>query len=101
MRGNAMSVIRRLREERGVSSVILAVSLIGLLGAAMLAVDAGSVWATRRRIVTATDAGALGAARMFEAGLADPCTGGGQTAGENEATTIMSSNASNAEHNTG
>lgn len=37
--------IRELRrEERGVTAVIAAVSLVGLFAALMLAVDAGNVW---------------------------------------------------------
>lgn len=51
------------REERGVSAVIVAVAMIAIFGAAMLSVDAGNLWQTRRNAVTSTDAGALRAAR--------------------------------------
>jgi putative Flp pilus-assembly TadE/G-like protein len=87
----------RLREERGISVVIVAISLVGLLGAAVLAIDAGSAWATRRQIVTATDAAALAAARLYSQGLADPCTGAGITAGQNESTLVLNGNSAAAE----
>lgn len=61
-----MSVWARLkRDERGISAVVLAVSLFALFGASMLAVDAGNLWQTRRNMVTATDASALAQARQF------------------------------------
>src|ERR1700741_997361 len=87
----------RLREERGISAVIVAVSMIGLLCAGGLAIDAGSAWATRRQIVTSTDAAALAAARMYAQGLADPCTAAGVTAGQNESTLVLNGNAAAAE----
>jgi hypothetical protein len=92
-------MLDRLRDERGISAVIVAVSLIALFGAAVLSIDAGSAWATRRKIVTGTDSAALGAARMFATGLADPCTAAGASAGEAEGTTILTANAADAEHN--
>src|SRR2546427_12837476 len=87
-----------MRDERGISAVVVVVSLIALFGAAVLSIDAGSAWATRRKIVTATDAAALAAARLFSKGLADPCSPLGITAAENEATTVLHANAGNAEH---
>lgn len=51
--------LSRLREERGISTVIAVVSLIGLFGAVLLSVDAGNAWQTRRNIITGTDATAL------------------------------------------
>jgi hypothetical protein len=69
---------RLRREERGVSAVLVGVSLIAIFGAAVLSIDAGSLWATRRNMITATDAAALGQARTYSlnppAGLTDgPC----------------------------
>jgi len=90
--------LQRAQDERGVSAVIVAISLLALFGAAVLTIDAGSAWATRRRIVTGTDAAALAAARLFSNGLADPCTAAGQTAGEAEATTVLHANAPDARH---
>jgi hypothetical protein len=94
-----MKFAKRINEERGISAVIVAVSLIALFGAAVLTIDAGSAWATRRKIVTGTDSGVLGAARLFANGLADPCTALGRQAGEQEASTILAANAPEAEHN--
>jgi hypothetical protein len=90
-------LMQRLHDERGVSAVIVAVSLIGLFGAAVLAIDAGSAWATRRHIVTSTDAAALAAARLYASGLANPCTVAGETAGEAESTSVLKGNAAKAE----
>lgn len=90
--------MRSLREERGVSAVIVSVSLIAIFGASMLAIDAGSVWATRRAIVTGTDAASLGAARLYAAGLQDPCTAAGVSAGESEGSAILAANDSRSEH---
>jgi hypothetical protein len=53
------------RDERGISTVIVAVSLLGLFGAAMLSLDAGNMWQTRRNIITVTDATALGQAKYL------------------------------------
>lgn len=76
---DGVSLLRRLRnDERGISSVIAAFSLVALFGAAVLSLDAGNVWQTRRNIVTATDAAALEQARTFSklpgfAGSGVPC----------------------------
>jgi hypothetical protein len=98
-------VITRLREERGISAIIVSVSLVGLFGAAMLAIDAGSAWATRRKIVTGTDAAALAAARYFSNNPGQACLNGDGTwnglqvpGGNAEATTVLSANSSDAEH---
>jgi hypothetical protein len=55
-----MGLLTKLRnDERGISAVIVAVSLVGILGAALLSVDAGNMWQTRRTIIRGTDATAL------------------------------------------
>ena len=97
-----MWLARRTREERGISTVIVAVSLVGILGAAVLAIDAGGLYATRRRLVTATDAGVLAAARRYAVGPddpshLDPCSD--KAAGENEALVVLQANEPDAEHN--
>ena len=51
--------LMKLREERGISTVIVLVSLVGIFSAAMLSVDFGSMWTTRRTIISGTDATAL------------------------------------------
>lgn len=50
---------RRIQDERGISTVIAVVSLLGILSSALLSLDFGSMWSTRRRIVAGTDATAL------------------------------------------
>lgn len=59
------SLLHRLRSEEGASAVIVAVSMFVLLGGALVAVDAGSLWQTKRNQVTDTDAAALAAARYI------------------------------------
>lgn len=88
----------RLKDEKGISAVIVAICLVALFGAAVLSIDAGSAWATRRKIVTGTDAAALAAARMFANGMADPCTVAGQNAAHGEATSVLGANSAEAEH---
>ncbi|MFA5890057.1 MAG: hypothetical protein WDA27_03750 [Actinomycetota bacterium] len=76
--------MRRLRQERGVSAVIVMVSMVALFGAAMLSVDAGSLWKTRRALITDTDAAALAAARYIDAGGSEGCSeavAGGSSSG--------------------
>ena len=54
-----MKLLQRINsDEKGISAVVLAVTLIGLFGAAVLSVDAGSLWTARRNIITASDAAA-------------------------------------------
>lgn len=77
-------MIVRARGEEGVSAIIIVVSLTALFGTAMLSVDAGNVWTTRRALVSHTDAAALAAARHIDAGGAGACSdarGGGTTSG--------------------
>ena len=56
------------RDERGISSIIAVVSLIGILGAVMLSLDFGSMWSSRRVIITATDSSALRQASLAALG---------------------------------
>ncbi len=80
--GRCKGVLARLRQdERGVAAVIVAVVLIALFGAAVITVDAGSVWQSRRQAITATDSGALAEAKAlaFATGSTS-CTGAYQTA---------------------
>jgi hypothetical protein len=51
--------VRPYPEERGISTVVVVASLLGLFAATLLSVDFGSMWSTRRRIVSGTDATAL------------------------------------------
>src|SRR5437588_688672 len=47
------------RDERGISAVVAAIAIVGLFGALVFSLDAGNLWASKRSMVTATDAGAL------------------------------------------
>jgi Flp pilus assembly protein TadG len=55
-------LIQFLKEERGASSVMVAVSLVAILGMGALAVDLGYVMSTRSEVQKAADASALAAA---------------------------------------
>ena len=57
-------VRKRLNDERGISAVIVAISLVGLMGAALISVDYGNVVQTRRNLITGTDSTALERARV-------------------------------------
>lgn len=55
-----MSIWGRFRDdERGVTAVVIAVCLVAVFGAAMLSIDAGNLFQSRRNINTGTDATAL------------------------------------------
>ncbi len=56
--------LTRLRDERGVTTVVVVVSLIGIFSAVVLSLGFGSAWANRRVIITATDGAALQQARL-------------------------------------
>ncbi len=61
-----MKIFSRVRaDERGVTAIVVAVCLIAIFGAAVLSIDAGQLWAVRRRIITGTDAAALNQATSF------------------------------------
>ncbi|MFA5787820.1 MAG: pilus assembly protein TadG-related protein [Actinomycetota bacterium] len=66
-------LMTRLRDERGVSAIIVAIALVLLFGAAALSIDAGSVWKTRRDLITDTDAAALAAARYLSGARPGAC----------------------------
>jgi hypothetical protein len=68
--------VNRRRDERGAVVVIVAIVAILLFGAAAYAIDAGNLWQTRRQMVTAADAAALGAAGEYAVGD-DGCAGAG------------------------
>lgn len=77
------SVFTRLRDERGVSTVIVAVALVALFGALVLSLDTGDLWQSRRAMVTATDSGATRGAIVagtsntaLSVGSSDPCPNG-------------------------
>lgn len=81
------------------SSVIIAVCLVAFFGAAVLTIDAGSLWTTRRTVITGTDAAVLSAAQLFANGQADPCSGSDVAAAEANAANVLVDNHPSALHN--
>ncbi|MEE9185346.1 MAG: VWA domain-containing protein [Acidimicrobiia bacterium] len=61
---------RRIKEERGATLVLVAVSLVGLLGSAGLAIDLGRGYVTKIRLSRAVDAAVIAGASAFRSGLA-------------------------------
>lgn len=82
----------RKRDERGATAVIVAVSLTAVLGAAVLSIDSGSVWRTRRNLITDTDAAALAAARYLDAQGARACDSMAVSQARTEAGTVLAAN---------
>lgn len=66
-------VARFRKDERGISAVVVGVSLVALFGALVLSLDAGQLFTARRGMVTATDTAALTGARAA-VGLVTPGT---------------------------
>ena len=80
------------RDERGATAVVVAVSLTAILGAAVLSIDSGSVWRTRRNLITDTDAGALAAARQLDAQGARACDATAIANARTEAGAVVAAN---------
>lgn len=74
------------RDEGGLTAVVVVVSLAAIFGAALLSIDAGNLWQTRRNVITATDAAALAEAR---AAVPSPTTACATTSW----TTLLAANA--------
>lgn len=55
----------RCSDDRGVAAALVAVGIIMLLAIGAFTVDLGRAWATRRHLITATDAAALAAAQDY------------------------------------
>jgi hypothetical protein len=64
------------RDERGITGVVVAVCLFAIFGAAVVTVDAGNLWQTRRNIIIGTDASALQEAQIASLSTSTPsgCT---------------------------
>lgn len=56
--------VSRCRGDDGISAIVTAVALFGVMSALLLSLDAGNLWQTRRAVMTATDAAALEQARL-------------------------------------
>jgi hypothetical protein len=80
----------RLRDDQGVAAIIVAICLVAIFGAAVLAIDAGSLWTTRRHLITGTDAAALAAARFFDENPGAVCTN--TSSGRQEAEGLLTGN---------
>lgn len=91
--------MQALNGQRGIATVVVAVSLVALMGAAVLSIDSGSLWATRRAIITGTDAAVLDAAQLFNSGAADACVSSDRDVAEDHATSVLLQNSANAIHN--
>ncbi|GAC1414009.1 MAG: hypothetical protein NVSMB57_09560 [Actinomycetota bacterium] len=87
-----MTLGRDGRDERGSTAVIVAISLTAIFSAAVLSIDAGSLWRTRRELITNTDAGALAAARLLDAQGAKACDAAAKASAQAEATAIVAAN---------
>lgn len=81
----------RLGREDGVSAVIVAISLVAIFGAAVLSVDAGSVWKTRRDLITDTDGAAAAAALFMNRRNSASCVGA-EAAARDEALGVLQQN---------
>lgn len=57
-----MTFRRRIADDRGIASLMVAVSAVSLFGSAAVAVDLGHLWSSRRHVIVATDAAALAGA---------------------------------------
>lgn len=72
--GTLIGTLRgRLVQDRGAVAVVVAVSMLALLGVGAVAVDSGRNWGERRQLVTAVEAAALAAAHDYSHGTAG-CT---------------------------
>lgn len=62
-----MSLVRRTRrDERGVTIVLVALTMVGLLGISALAIDLGQAYASHRQMQNAADAAALAGTRALD-----------------------------------
>jgi hypothetical protein len=68
------------RDERGATAVLVAISLVALMGMVVLVVDLGSLLVLRRRMVNAADAAALAAAESCALGQGRVQAGSGANA---------------------
>ena len=51
--------LRRIKDEQGIATAIVAISLVGLFSGVLLSLDFGNMWVTRKTIISGTDATAL------------------------------------------
>lgn len=77
-------------DEEGAAAVFVAFVLVVVFGAGMLAIDAGSLWTTRRQVITATDSAALAAVAHFAENTGVACSN--PNAATPEAQTLLDEN---------
>lgn len=80
------------KEERGAILIIVALSMVALLGMTALAIDVGDLYGTRREMVNAADAAALAGAREL-------ALGGSESEAISVATSIAQTNNADLIHN--
>ncbi len=74
-----------LREERGVTLVIVAILIVAIFGMLTLVIDVGGLLVKKRSLVAAADSAALAAAESCAVGRSNPLHPGGPAAGDPEA----------------
>lgn len=90
MRSVKQCVLRLRQTQEGAVAVTVAVSMLAFMGIGMIAIDAGSLWMTKRNIVADTDAAALAGALRAAESACDV------TEATTEATTYLSHNRGTA-----
>lgn len=79
-------------DDDGAAAVMVAVVLLLLFGAALLSIDAGSVWLSRRELVTGTDAAALATAAYFVSQPLSACDSSGVATTQSLAEQLLATN---------
>lgn len=91
--GRIAGRLRRLASsDSGAAAVLVAVVVLGLFAAALISIDAGSVWTTRRHIIIGTDAAALAAAGFFAANPRAACEAAGTLEAKGIAASLLAGN---------
>jgi Flp pilus assembly protein TadG len=72
------------RDESGAIAVIVGICAVMIFAFASYAIDAGHVWASRRQLVTATDASALASAKAYSEGTAGCATAAAASLADND-----------------
>lgn len=101
----AKRLIGQGRNEEGAVAIVVAISLIAMVGVAALAIDLGSAWSTKRDLVIDLDSASLAGARTLAEGLnlsPNSCPPGGspqallQTQVESAAAQMFAANGGDA-----
>lgn len=86
-----------LRAEDGAAAAFLVLSIVVLLGSAVISIDVGSLWTTRRSLVTGTDAAALAAASYLARSPSSACRQDGKEDARRRAAELLTSNDKDAQ----